>query len=769
MKMIIKIAKLELSTLFFSPIAWIVLFIFSLLCGISLVNFLDGKFMSLLFGEGYPGLTMSFLVRGDTAYYILIRTTLFVFIPLLTMGIISRERQSGSIKLLYSSPIKLKTIIAGKYIAILTFISVLMLIAFIGAFTVKSFIENADFNVALSGLLILFLLAAAYAAIGLYVSSLSQFPVVDVIVTVAILGFFDLMVSLVKEVPIARDIFYWFSLSQHTGTTLWGLITSGDIAYFVMIILLFLTLTWFKLESNRLSSRSKMISRLKVLGIIVCIAAIGYFLTHPKYTWYKDVTHNNSNTISPRLQNIIATLKDEPIKMTNYANIVGGRYSWLLPKQQIYDKQLYERYRRFLPDMELEYIMYVPAPGKFEDLNEYKQKSIKESLNKHKMELGKDVVTSGELMDRIDLESFAYYYSMRVLEYKDRRAIIPVMYSDPLGPAKEQEWMAAFLRLADSCHQVALLTGHKERGLVADSYQDKSSWNYFLAYRNLRESFINQGFEMRQIEPDKEIPSDIDLLIIADPKIEYTDEELSIIQNYIDKGGDLLIAGETENRAFINPVLSYLGVEILPGFMYNDNPAKNAPELITGFMTNKYGFFPEYSMKQWGGSIKIGFQGAGALKYNQVKGFRVSPLLTTDEKYTWLEDKKTINLEMIQYDPEQGEKKESFVVGIDMVRDINGKQQKIMVFSDADFMTQNVAFSALHNGSHSNFVLAEEVIQRWFTNSVLPPIVVREPGIDKDITIDLAGLSILKIIFWILLPLSIIVIGSIVLINRKRK
>ena len=767
MRMIVRIAKLELSTLFFSPIAWIVIFIFSLLCGISLLGFLESQYSRLLFSDGYPGTTFSFLMRGDSAYYVLIRTTLFVFVPLLTMGIISRENNSGSIKLLYSSPIRTRSIVAGKYLAILAYVFLLMIIVFIGAYIAKIFIYNADFNLILSGLLILFLLAAAYAAIGLYVSSLSRYPVVDVIVTVAILGFFDLMLSLVREVPIARDIFYWFSLSQHTKTTLYGLITSGDIAYFLMIIILFLSLTWFKLNLNRLSSKEKMISRLKMFSFILCIAAIGYVLTHPKYTYYKDVTQTQSNTIGPRLQKLIEEFKDEPIKLTNYANIVNGDYSWLLPKSQMYDKSSIEKYRRFLPDMDLEYVMFVPVDGKYEDLNEYRKKRIEDKLNLHKMELWEDVVTSGELKERIDLKALAGNMSVRVLEYKDRRALIPVQYSDPLGPAKEQEWTAAFLNLADSCCQVAFLTGNGERAHIS-SYERKANWGYFFTYRKLRESLINQGFEIREVYSNNPIPKDVEILVIADPTSAYSKEELAVIQNYIDKGGNLFIAGETENREYINPLLSYLGVELLPGMIYNDDPVKNAPELITGHMYNSYGIFSEESMKSRGGSIKIGFQGATALKYEEIKGFKVTPSIRTKQDYTWMEAQKVINLEMVKCNSELGEKKESFAIGIDLVREINGKQQKIMVFGDADFMTREDSFKALRAGSHSNFILACEVVPRWFTNSLLPPKPVNVVGTDTKVTINRSGLFILKLIFWVLIPLSILSLGSFILIKRKR-
>ncbi len=102
----------------------------------------------------------------------------YLYVPLLTMGLVSREFQSGSIKLLLSSPVKIKEIVLGKYIAMMTygiiFIAILCLYILAGYYSIKSL----DLGLLASGLIGIYLLFCAYAAIGLFMSCLTSYQVV---------------------------------------------------------------------------------------------------------------------------------------------------------------------------------------------------------------------------------------------------------------------------------------------------------------------------------------------------------------------------------------------------------------------------------------------------------------------------------------------------------------------------------------------------------------------------------------------------------------
>ena len=74
-------------------------------------------------------------------------SNLYIYIPLLTMGLLSRETSSGSIKLLYSSPVSSVQIVAGKYLAAITF-----------AAEIIKYLLPLPIPVSIYGLVLLFLL-----------------------------------------------------------------------------------------------------------------------------------------------------------------------------------------------------------------------------------------------------------------------------------------------------------------------------------------------------------------------------------------------------------------------------------------------------------------------------------------------------------------------------------------------------------------------------------------------------------------------------------
>lgn len=111
---------------------------------------------------------------------------LYLYIPLLTMGLMSREYSSGSIKLLYSSPVSSIQIIFGKFLSMMIYSLILVgiLFLFVGftAWNVPSF----DMSLALSGLLGIYLVICSYAAIGLFMSCLTSYQVVAAVATLGL-------------------------------------------------------------------------------------------------------------------------------------------------------------------------------------------------------------------------------------------------------------------------------------------------------------------------------------------------------------------------------------------------------------------------------------------------------------------------------------------------------------------------------------------------------------------------------------------------------
>ena len=190
--------------LFSSPISWIILVIFTYQAGMEFCSSLSTQLRYIVSGYSLRELTTA-LFTGRSVFY-QIQNDLYLYIPLLTMGIMSREYNSGSIKLLYSSPITNTQIIGGKFIALMVYIAALMagviLMIIFADFTVK----DLDLGAIASGMLGLYLLACAYCAIGLYMSTLTSYQVVAAVGTLAVLAVLNFIGGVGQEVEWIREI-----------------------------------------------------------------------------------------------------------------------------------------------------------------------------------------------------------------------------------------------------------------------------------------------------------------------------------------------------------------------------------------------------------------------------------------------------------------------------------------------------------------------------------------------------------------------------------
>lgn len=177
MKKLLKIAKLELGILFFSPIAWLIFIIFLVQTGVTFTELLYAQETQQQLGRPISVLT-KVLFAGEKGILAVIQKNLYLYIPLLSMGLFSRELSSGSFKLLLSSPVTVFQIVLGKYLSLMVYC--LLLVVVLSSFIITGMfsIENLDIPFILGGILGIYLLMCAYSAVGLFMSSLTSYQVV---------------------------------------------------------------------------------------------------------------------------------------------------------------------------------------------------------------------------------------------------------------------------------------------------------------------------------------------------------------------------------------------------------------------------------------------------------------------------------------------------------------------------------------------------------------------------------------------------------------
>ena len=488
MKMILKIARMELQKMFYSPIAWLVLILFAVQSALALMKIINQEIIH--FGLGYESSNITHSVYVGLFYRILYN--LYLYLPLLTMGLLSREFSSGSIKLLYSSPISNKQIVLGKFVSMMVFGLAMVLIilteAFLGFFVIKDF----DFPLVLTGILGLYLVICTYAAIGLFMSSLTSYQIVAAIGTFA--TFFVLRQAgyMWQDIEFVRDITYWLSINGRSDTFIFGLICSEDVLYFMLVSGLFIAFTVFRLKGIREKS-SKYVSFIRYAGAFVIVAMIGYISTIPSLMKYHDSTCTNTNTLTLNSQEVISKLKGK-ITITTYVNIFDPSFHYGNPSYQKIDINRYKQYHRFYPNIKFKYKYYYDLPvdeGVLMSHNRrYKGLTQEQALEKACMSYDvkiKRFKPGKDYLGEIDLKSELNRFVSKITTEDDKTAYLRT-YNDSRTFPDESQITSAFKKLVEELPQVGFVTGHEERDV-----NDFGSRGYFSSgYRKTIQVFLNK-------------------------------------------------------------------------------------------------------------------------------------------------------------------------------------------------------------------------------------------------------------------------------------
>lgn len=187
--MIFTIAGKELRALFASPLAWLVLTVIQVVLGYGFLRRLDDFLQiqpQLAQMASPPGFTE--LVAAPT--YATAAAVLLFAVPLLAMRMIAEERRNQTLTLLLSAPVSMTEIVIGKFTGLMAFLLIIVLLVLAMPLMLVTG-TRLDFGLLAGLTLALLLLAAGFAAVGLYASSLTAQPM-----AAALLGFGMLMAML---------------------------------------------------------------------------------------------------------------------------------------------------------------------------------------------------------------------------------------------------------------------------------------------------------------------------------------------------------------------------------------------------------------------------------------------------------------------------------------------------------------------------------------------------------------------------------------------
>ncbi|MCR9012481.1 Gldg family protein [Gabonibacter chumensis] len=762
MKTIYKIAKAELQTLFYSPIAWLILIIFTFQCSMTFSNLMAGMVHYESLGYGNYNVTLG--LYGSRGLFSAVQSYLYLYIPLLTMSLMSRELGSGSIKLLYSSPVTNWQIILGKYASMMVYALVLIGVLIIYSIFAACVVKDFDIPVILSGMLGLYLLICAYAAIGLFMSSLTSYQIVAAVGTLSTLAALSYVKSLWQEIDFVRDITFWLAISGRAGEFVRGLICSEDILYFLIVIVLFLWMSIIRLQSRR-QKVSWMVTWGKYVGVWAVALFVGYLSSRPALMSFYDATRTKTNTLTPNSQDIVARMKGR-LKITSYVNVLDG-YSWIgSPSYRNWDLRTFRQYVRFKPDITMKYVYYYDSIKDMKELEKRYPNMTFEQIAKKMIEISNldsnKILKPEQIHEIINLKS-EHNRFVRLLERENGQKTFLRVYDDNQVFPGETEISAAFKRLVMKLPKVGFLTGHGERNTEREGDRD---YSMFTRDKPFRHSLINQGFDFENISLDKEIPSDINILVIAEMRQPMTNTEKVNLDKYIARGGNLLIAGEPKRQEVMNPVIGLFGVRFMPGILVR--PTKNfQADLIMARPTEEAAEFSYIYGNMKRREFVVTMPSATGLDYVTDKGFDVTPLFESDTLDCWNELQTTNFVDdTARFDPSAGEIRKTFVTGLALSRKVGEKEQRIIVLGDADCVSNGEFSRRRKDIRASNYSIIQGAFF-WLSNEEVPIDVRRPTPPDDKIYIGQQGMYISKILFMGVFPALLLCLALFIWIRRR--
>jgi ABC-2 type transport system permease protein len=247
---------------------------------------------------------------------------LIFLVAAITMRMWSEERRAGTLEFLLTLPVESHQLVLGKFFACLGLVVVALALTLFLPISV-SLLGPLDWGPVVGGYLATIFLAAAYAAIGLFVSARSANQIVSLIVTAVVCGFFYLLGSDVLTGLFgnrAAEFLKLLGVGSRFDAITRGVIDLRDIYFYLSLVAVFLALNVFTLEWLRWSGNATNTNHRR-WGLVTALFA-GNFLAANLWLapvgWVRaDMTQGNIYSISDATRGYLAQLR-EPMLIRGY-------------------------------------------------------------------------------------------------------------------------------------------------------------------------------------------------------------------------------------------------------------------------------------------------------------------------------------------------------------------------------------------------------------------------------------------------------------------
>lgn len=517
----------EIRTYFKSIFGWLFLAVYTLFCSLYFVLY------NLLNGSPYLSNTVSSLVV----------ILMFVF-PLLTMRVLAEEKKLKTDQLLLTSPIKVSSVILGKFFALITMMLIASVVLLLGLL-IMQFYGDVPFAESLLSILALFLVGAMFASVGLFLSSLTEHQFIAAILTYGAFIFIMLVPSALQMLfssnKVIASIASAVDFLARFDNLLTGIISATDIFYILSVIAIFLILAArvfgkSSLQVSLVGAKKFWFSTLGLIAVIAIIigANIGVSFIPEKYV-QADLTKQKYYSLTQESKNLLQSLNQD------------------VTLHVLCDEQEAERaVRLYLNDYQNN-----SKHIKVKYHSAAKESAFYKAYTDEAPSSGSIIVESGDRNYIVDSDNFfvkEYSMDYQTYQYVEKETGVDI---------EGQITAAISYVLSDAVTKVYVLEGHGE---VPLSSATKS--------RMKRAGFTVENLSLLAIDS---VPEDCKVLIVTGPNTDLSKEDTEKIQAYLDKGGDavFMAAADILDTPNYDKLLSGFGADILEGTVWENDPMYN--------------------------------------------------------------------------------------------------------------------------------------------------------------------------------------------------
>ena len=526
--------KKELSSFFSSLIGYLTIVVFLALTGLMLWVF---KSDFNILDYGYAGMDGLFII-GPFLYLFLI--------PAITMRMFAEEKKNGTMELLLTKPLSEMKIIWAKFLAgfALVFISLLpTLVCYFSVVALGDPVGNIDTGSVAGSYIGLLLLGAAFVAIGLFASSITNNQIVAFILAALMSAFMHLGFESIYRMGFLgnADLFVRsLGMSYHYDSISRGVVDSRDVIYFASVIAVFMMATrivlqsrkWHGWKNKKDQKRSHWLELAAGVVIVVFINVIGYYVFGRL-----DLTSEKRYTLSKSTKNLLKKI-DEPLLYRVY---LEGEFPADFKRLQNETKEMLNQFSAYNKNIQYEFV----NPNNFDNQQErqvFYQKLAQKGIQPTQIQVSTgngyttqvlipaaDVIYKGGETSIQLLQSQKYVDQSQLLN-NSIQSLEYVLSNAIRALARGQKPSVAFLR------------GHGELDLPNMSDMIGSLYEYYNLDTARMDENIN-SLTTRTLNPKDSSYSfrnKYDLIIIAKPTKMFSDRDLFILDQYVMYGGKLL-------------------------------------------------------------------------------------------------------------------------------------------------------------------------------------------------------------------------------------